>query len=71
MTEAIRNAIELKQWFFEIRNDKKAMEKGIMVVSRVRKELLTSTDQGKTIVEGKVEIIKFENLTGGVYRAYI
>lgn len=41
------------------------------VSSKVRKEVLCSFEQGKIILEGRVCRLKFDNLGGGVYLAYV
>ena len=74
---AINDYKELRQWFFNTnrisQNERanKLLSKGIYIGTSVRKELLCSIWQNKITMSGKVLKIRFENMTGGVYRAYI
>lgn len=47
------------------------LEKGVFVDGKVRKDILTSTEQGRITIEGRVRQIEFENTGGGVYRAFV
>ena len=67
------------QEFLEILSDYNRMndyhfgrcrDEGFMVTTKVRQQFLTSENQGKYIIKGRVEKIKFENLGGGVWRAH-
>lgn len=69
--EAIKNADELRQWFFEKRNNAGMLKSGIMVSTKIRRDALTSIYQNKILVEGRTYHLLFENLGGGVYRAYL
>jgi len=74
MEVLIDNGEQLKEWFFAVRKRydvQKLWDKGIFVNSKVRKDILIDVSQGKTIIEGRVRQIKFENVGGGVYRAYL
>ncbi len=75
MERSVKNGDELYTYFFEIarkvKKPKKTLSKGIFIPQSVRKEVLTSIEQGEITLEGQVLTIKFENMTGGVYRAYI
>jgi len=70
-TQMIKSGKELRDHFFQVRHNKQKLEDGVMVSSVVRREILLSIEQGKIILEGTVYRISFENLSGGVYRAYI
>jgi len=69
--QLIRSEKDLRGFFFDVRKMPEKIKTGVMVTTAVRKEVLTSIDQGKMILEGRVVMIKFDNLSGGVYRAYI
>jgi hypothetical protein len=75
--QAIKSANELNEHFFLIARHQskeratKLLNDGVMVDGKVRKEVLTSIEQGKIILEGRVLKIQFENLGGGVYRAFV
>lgn len=67
----IQTPDELKEYFFNVRKIESRLTEGIMVLTSIRKEILTDINQGKMILDGRVEKINFENMGGGVYRAYI
>ena len=67
----IQSQDDLREYFFNIRRDRIAMDKGVMVTAGIRREILTSIEQGKIMLEGRVFRIGFDNLTGGVYLAKI
>lgn len=75
--QAIKSADELNEHFFIIARKQnkeraiKLLNDGVMINGKVRKEVLTSMEQGKITLEGRVLKIQFENLGGGVYRAYV
>jgi hypothetical protein len=76
MNKLIKTEGDLKEHFFILtRNNSYNVEdnikKGVFVDGKIRKETLTSESQGKTVINGRVRQIKFENLGGGVYRAFI
>ena len=67
----IKSSKDLKNFFFENRKNDDNLEEGIMVSGKIRKKILISYDQGKITLEGRVERIRFENLGGSVYRAFV
>jgi len=69
MKAMIQSGEELREWFFRVRKQNEKLAKGVFVSSKKRH--FGSTDQGKIILEGRVENIKFKSLTGGVYQAFI
>lgn len=69
--QLIRSHDELKDAFFYIRKQSTKLNTGFMVRGNIRRDALTCNDQGKIILDGRVEQITFENMGGGVYRAYI
>lgn len=50
---------------------KKTIQQGVYVTSQIRKEFLTSTNQGYIVVSGTHCRIEFENCQAGVWRAHI
>lgn len=74
VSPAIQRSSELRAWFFQqstFSHGKETMLKGLYVDSRTRKEIMTNEDQGKIVLTGIVRTIEFENMGGGVYRAYV
>ena len=74
MQKLIISGDELKLWFFNVISSYQGIEKiesGINVDTSVRREVLTDVGQGKIILNGRVLKIKFHNIGGGVYRAYV
>ena len=67
----VKTGTDLYQWFYSCGSKKQLLKQGIMVSTAIRKEVLTSTKQGKITLRGSVYSIQFENMNGGVYRAYI
>lgn len=74
MERMIRNAEELMIFFQEIIrvNSKGGKQHPVeaMVDTKVRKDVLCSVGQGKFVAVGRVRRIGFENLGGGVYKAF-
>jgi hypothetical protein len=77
MTPAIKNANELVDWLSKVSKDENKVRRtktyttGCYVTSKVRREFLTSDQQGKLILSGSVVSVSFESLGGSVYRAYL
>ena len=76
MKPYIETGEELQQYFWSFRklsasNFIRYKNEGVMVTAKVRKEYLTSEHQGKITVDGTVWKIDFQNLGGGVYRAFL
>lgn len=73
MERLIKTGEELKEWFFKAYNIDKPglLVEGVMVDTKIRREVLTDINQGKTIIGGRVRIIEFKSMGGGVYRASI
>ncbi len=74
MDAMLKNGDELIEWFLALASDPRAeskWHKGVCVSAKIRREILTCGRQGKLIVRGNVRAIQFENLGGGVYRAYL
>ena len=61
------------QWYGIKPNNrgKELLERGVYVSTKVRREVMTSTHQGKIILGGKFHYIIFARNGGGVYRAFI
>jgi len=73
MEELIKTAGDLQEWFCSLNrlNEyhlNRALNDGVHVSTKVRKEFLCSENQGKFILKGTVVKAKFENIGGGVYR---
>jgi len=73
MERLIKTGEELKEWFFKAYSLNKPglLAEGVMVDTKIRREVLTDINQGKTIINGKVRTIQFKSIGGGVYRASI
>ena len=76
MEKAINTGDELIDLFFRYGRfggfrSESLLEKGILVDSKVRSQILTSVGQGKTTIEGVVKVVNFESMGGGVYRAFV
>ena len=71
MKKLIENGKELRQYFFNIRLHERALRRGVMVTSIVRREILTGMEQGKITLEGTVMRIHFDSIGGGVYVASV
>ncbi len=74
MSAMVNNAKELNNIFFNYSkvNDHKAMLfKGVYVSTKVRREVMLNIEQGRITINGWVTYILFENLGGGVYRAFV
>lgn len=74
MERKIESGEELYGWMQKATNqgfEPKYANKGVMVSTKVRQEVLTSIHQGRFISKGEVVDIKFENMQGGVWRAYV
>lgn len=75
MSQLIENSAELTNFFHKYKSltplQKKSYDRGVMVSSSVRKEFLTSVEQGRVICDGTSIEIKFKNLGGGVWLAYV
>ena len=72
--KAIESGSDLYEWMHRATQkqfESKYANKGVMVSSKVRREVLTCVDQGKLLSRGQVVDIKFENIGGGVWRAYV
>jgi hypothetical protein len=73
MNELIKTAQELQEWLCSLNklNEfhlNRALNAGIYVSAKVRKEYLCSECQGRFILKGNSMQAKFENCGGGVYR---
>ena len=76
MKPYIETGEELQKYFWSFRklstsNFIRSKNEGVMVTAKVRKEYLTSDYQGKITIDGIVWKIEFQNLGGGVYRAFL
>lgn len=70
----IRSGEEFREWCFNLTNNyrgKELLSKGLYINAKVRKDILTSTEQARIVLYGQVKQIEFENMNGGVYRAYV
>lgn len=70
----VNNAKELREIFFnysQCNGSRKLLFKGIYVDGKTRKSVMTDIDQARITLNGWVSSIEFENLGGGVYRAFI
>lgn len=65
------DAQDVVQWFSSYSNatpmQKKALDKGLYISTKCRKELLLGGHAGKMIVGGRVRHFQFKNLGGGVW----
>ena len=74
MSAAIKNAEELYDWFRSCRLSHRAeelRERGIFVTTAVRRGVMVDSSQGRILLDGTFYQVLFENMGGGVYRAYI
>lgn len=79
MRPMIKTGDELYAWWSQIfemcESNKKRHEKtvkdGIMVTSAVRRAVLTSSGQGKIILQGQCSRLLFTDLKGGVWKCSI
>jgi len=71
MEQLIKSADQLKQFFMDLRAVKEAQHRGVLVSSRVRRDFMVGSDQGKMILNGTIQTVNFAEMGGGVYRAYI
>ena len=75
MKAAINDAKELvrffDRWIYTTTPMRKEIAQGVYVNSQIRRELLTSEDQGVIRIEAKHYQIQFEDMKGGVWRAHI
>ena len=74
--EMLQSAKELAEYFYSYSklsasNFIRYKNKGVMVSTKVRKDFLTSELQGRICIAGTFYTVCFDNLGGGVYRAYI
>lgn len=64
-------AQDVVEWFSSYNNpspmQKKALDKGLYIDTKCRKELLLGEWGGKMIVGGRVRHFQFKNLGGGVW----
>jgi hypothetical protein len=73
MNELIKTADELQEWLCSLNklNEyhlKRALNQGVYVSTKIRREYLCSENQGRFILNGVSVLAKFENVGGGVYR---
>jgi len=71
MSELIQNIEELKSYLTTRKLCSKLPPKSVMVSGKIRKEFLTSKNQGCFIHNGCTNRIEFVPLGGGVYEAFI
>ena len=75
MKAAINDAKELvrffDKWAYTTDPMRKQIAQGVYVNSHVRRELLTSEDQGIIHIEAKDYQVQFEDMKGDVWRAHI
>lgn len=71
MSELIRNIDELISYLTTRKLCSKTPPESVMVSGKIRKEVLTSENQGQFSHNGTVGVIEFESLGGGVYEAFI
>ena len=67
----IQSAKELREYFFNIRKRKTFMDRGVMIGAGIRRNVLTDIHQGRITLDGRVRMIAFDNMGGGVYRAHV
>lgn len=73
LEESIQSGEELMRWIALATNGNfqdKVANDGVMVSTKVRREVLTSIEQGRFVARGLSIKIQFENMQGGVWRAY-
>ena len=79
MEQLIQSSDELIEYFqmtykrlsCRVSKRSESMLKGIYVNAKIRKEVLTSVDQGKYVQDGEFFKVEFKNEGGGVYRAFV
>lgn len=68
-----RTPREVSDFFIRLSNpmfsklDQNKKDRGIMIDTKLRREILTGENEGKVTINGRVEKYEFKNLTGGVY----
>jgi hypothetical protein len=71
MTELIKTVGELVSYLTTRKLCSKTPPESVMVSGKIRKEVLTSENQGWFSHNGTIGVIEFESLGGGVYKAFI
>lgn len=71
MPDMFKNGEELYKFFTDNQKNSKIMNEKPMVSTKVRKDVLVDERQGKLIINGTVMRINFENIGGGVYKAFL
>lgn len=77
MEIAIQNSKELYDYFMRLSRNNTLNPNGkqhkleVFVTGKIRKEIMCSVEQSKIVLDGRVKKIKFDNLGGGVYKAYL
>ena len=70
----IKSAVELHEWFEKACSGDyvdKVYTDGVMVTEEVRKEMMTCLFQGAVTIGNESHLLSFEDMRGGVWRAYI
>ena len=77
MDIAIKNADELYKYFFDLSRkntlnpDGKQHKLEVFVSTKIRREVMTSVEQGEIVLDGQVKRFVFKSLGGGVYKASV
>ena len=74
MDKMIQGTSDLRELFFNYSKCFGSYElllRGVYVDGKTRKNVMIDIDQGKITLNGWVSNIEFENLGGGVYRAFV
>ena len=71
MKQLIHDGKDLEDYFFSIRNNERAIEKGVYVSNKVRQEVLLGLEQGRITINGKVKRFEFNTAGGGVWHTTI
>lgn len=72
--EHIQTPNDLHEWLMQASKGTKAtktLQAGIYVSSNIRKQVLLSYDAGKIIINGRVKRVEFQDMKGGVWRAFV
>ena len=67
MYELVQEYSDLMHWFFSA--DDRQISKGCYVSTKIRRQAMLSNNQGTVVRNGKIRVINFKNMSGGVWHA--
>ena len=63
-----KSEADVKHWVMGRRNVPSELDEGILIDSKLRREILIGENSGRITLNGHVREFKFENLRGGVWK---